>query len=43
VHVALDGVRRLALRVETDGSTDKLAFAVWGRPVLCKAAPQAIS
>jgi len=39
VHLTADvrGVRTLRLRVETDGSTDKLAYAVWGQPRLSAA------
>jgi hypothetical protein len=37
LDVAIRGCRRLELRVPTDGSTDRLAYPVWGRPRLLTA------
>ena len=34
VDVELSGIRRLRMVVHTDGSTDKLAFPIWGRPTV---------
>lgn len=36
VRVGVAGARDLRLRVVTDGSTDKLAFPIWGEPQLIK-------
>jgi hypothetical protein len=36
VDVELSDNRRLRLVVHTDGSTDKLAFPIWGRPTVWK-------
>jgi hypothetical protein len=36
VRADLSGCRRLCLRVRTDGSTDRLAYPIWGRPLLRK-------
>jgi len=36
VRVNVERCRRLRLRAVTDGSTDKLAYAVWGFPRLLR-------
>lgn len=43
VRVDIARCRRLELWVHTDGSTDKLAYAIWGQPRLLKAPPPCCS